>query len=223
MAATSSPSSTGFWHWLRRASSPQAQAPAAKPANAKQQRSSNREQLFGVVRENMIRAGVLSSAYKFKVLTLDPAGQQFIVMVDWQPGAARHDPAADQALEKGLQQLARERLGFRVKAVYWRHVGTVTTAAAPTVARPDAAAAAAPGATAAGAGVLDPDAVSDNELQAFRAALRSPAGSAAAAATLARTDDERDGPTDFQPTVITDDSPATDFGALSETQYGPPR
>ena len=49
----------------------------------RQQRAGRREQLFALVRENMIRMGVLSSHYKFKVLTLDPAGEQFIVMVDW--------------------------------------------------------------------------------------------------------------------------------------------
>jgi hypothetical protein len=41
-----------------------------------------REMLYAVVREAMVRAGVLSSTYKFKVLSLDPRGRQFMVMVD---------------------------------------------------------------------------------------------------------------------------------------------
>ena len=87
----------------------------------RQQRATRREQLFALVRENMIRMGVLSSHYKFKVLTLDPAGEQFIVMVDWQPGALGADPTFEKQFEAGLQHLLVERQqGFKVKAVYWR-------------------------------------------------------------------------------------------------------
>ena len=46
-----------------------------------------RELLYAVVREAMVRAGVLSSSYKFKVLSLDPRGRQFLVMVDLAHGA----------------------------------------------------------------------------------------------------------------------------------------
>ena len=41
-----------------------------------------REQLFSVVRESMIRGGVLSSSYEFKVLTLDANGDSFLVLID---------------------------------------------------------------------------------------------------------------------------------------------
>lgn len=217
-ASTPTPSSaTGFWQWLRRStgSAPKKPAPAA-PTTAKQQRAANREQLFGVVRENMIRAGVLSSTYKFKVLTLDPAGQQFIVMVDWQPGAAHTDGAIHQTLEMGLQQLAQERLGFRIKAVYWRHTGG-------EVPRPTATAATPAAAPTPRALPVDPHAVSDDELLAFRAALRTPTSSPAPARAAHKADPRRGDAEDFQPTVITDDAPGTDFGALSETQYGPLR
>src|SRR5690606_400976 len=105
-----------------------------------------------------------------------------------------------------LQQLASERLGFRVKAVYWRHTGGEVPRQQP--AAPAAVRAPAPA-------PVDPNAVSDDELMAFRAALRSPASARAPAPTETRPG----GPTDFQPTVITEDAPSTDFGALSETQY----
>ncbi len=229
-ASTTPPSSSGpsgpsgFWSWLRRSGdTPSRAATPAAALTPKQQRATHREQLFGVVRENMIRAGVLSSTYKFKVLTLDPAGQQFIVMVDWQPGAARTDSATNQTLELGLQQLARERLGFRVKAVYWRHTGgesprasrsNPTSATPVTPATPEAAHV--PAAMAASASPHDPHAVSEDELMAFRAALRSPAGAPAPVMADPRQGDAAD----FQPTVITDDAPTTDFGALSETQFG---
>lgn len=220
MAASTPTSSPGFWHWLRRATGPRpgaTKAASASAPTAKQQRAHNREQLFGVVRENMIRAGVLSSTYKFKVLTLDPAGQQFIVMVDWQPGAQHTDGASHQTLEMGLQQLAQERLGFRVKAVYWRHTGGEVPRQPPAVATTPVAA------PAPRAAAVDPHAVSDDELLAFRAALRSPTGGKVSARSAEKPDPRRGDAADFQPTVITDDAPSTDFGALSETQYGPLR
>ena len=52
----------------------------AQPANRKHERMMRRELLYAVVRESMVRAGVLSSSYKFKVLSLDPRGQQFLVI-----------------------------------------------------------------------------------------------------------------------------------------------
>ena len=211
MATTSSPPSSGLWNWLSRFTSP-AGTTSAAPVPARQQRATNREQLFGVVRENMIRAGVLSSTYKFKVLTLDPAGEQFIVMVDWQPGAARTDGTHQLSLEKGLQQLARERLGFRVKAVYWRH-GSAEALKVPVAPTP-AVAAAAP--VVAAPVPEDPNAVSEDEILAFKAALRSPSAPRPAAAPDAGRGDA----VDFQPTVITEDAPSTDFGSLSETQFG---
>jgi hypothetical protein len=38
--------------------------------------------LYSVVREAMIKAGVLSSTYKFKVLSLDSRGRQYLIMMD---------------------------------------------------------------------------------------------------------------------------------------------
>jgi hypothetical protein len=54
----------------------------AQPANRKGERMARRELLYTVVREAMMRAGVLSASYKFKVLSLDGRGRQFLVMVD---------------------------------------------------------------------------------------------------------------------------------------------
>lgn len=211
MASPSTPPSSGVWRWLQRFS-PSADAAAAAPVPARQQRAANRELLFGVVRENMIRAGVLSSTYKFKVLTLDPVGEQFIVMVDWQPGASRTDAPYQLSLEKGLQQLARERLGFRVKAIYWRHASAealkVPVAPAPVVA--------APAPVVEPPVVEDPNAVSEDEIMAFKAALRTPG----TARSTPAPDSGRGDAVDFQPTVITEDAPSTDFGSLSETQFG---
>ena len=83
-------------------------------------RGHRREQLFAIVRESMIRAGVLSSAYKFIALTLDRKGNSFIVMFDIDANATDCRPEALRSLEHTLQELARERIGIEVKAAYWR-------------------------------------------------------------------------------------------------------
>ena len=44
-------------------------------ANRKTERMERRELVYGTVRDSMTRAGVLATSYKFKVLSLDAAGQ----------------------------------------------------------------------------------------------------------------------------------------------------
>lgn len=95
------------------------QAGTALPANRKQERLARREQLYGVVRESMVRAGVLSSSYKFKVLSLDPRGQQFLVMVDLAHGAGGETTRLAE-IEAMVAQTAKSRHEILVSAVYWR-------------------------------------------------------------------------------------------------------
>lgn len=79
-----------------------------------------REQLFSVVRESMIRAGVLSSSYEFKVLTLDANGDSFLVLVDL---ALPADVMPDEYLleiERWIQGSAESRHEMAVRSVYWR-------------------------------------------------------------------------------------------------------
>lgn len=91
----------------------------AKPANRKQERMARRELLYAVVRESMVRAGVLSSTYKFKVLSLDAAGQQFLVMVDLAQGSGA-DMVRLAEIEAMIAQTAKSRYHVLVTAVYWR-------------------------------------------------------------------------------------------------------
>ena len=91
----------------------------AQPANRKQERLERRELLYAVVRESMVRAGVLSSAYKFKVLSLDPRGRQFMVMVDLAPGP-HNDTGRLAEIEAMVAQSAKARYDIAVSAVYWR-------------------------------------------------------------------------------------------------------
>lgn len=88
--------------------------------DSRDERGHRKEQLFGVLKENMARAGVLSSAYKFKVLTVDRQGRRFIVMFDVDSDATDCRPAALQALERTIQDEALEHTGAEIQAVYWR-------------------------------------------------------------------------------------------------------
>jgi hypothetical protein len=102
-----------------RDSAPQHPQGNAQPANRKGERMARRELLYGVVRESMIRAGVLSSNYKFKVLSLDARGRQFLVMVDLARDSGG-DTARLAEIEVLIAQAAKSRHDIIVTAVYWR-------------------------------------------------------------------------------------------------------
>jgi hypothetical protein len=95
------------------------QPAAAQPANRKHERLARRELLYAVVREAMVRAGVLSSNYKFKVLSLDPRGRQFMVMVDLAQGSSS-DTSRLAEIEAMIAQSAKARCDIQITAVYWR-------------------------------------------------------------------------------------------------------
>lgn len=88
-------------------------------ANRKTERMARRELLYGVVRESMVRAGVLSQSYKFKVLSLDQRGRQFLVMMDLASefGGETHRLAE---IEVMIAQNAKARYDILVTSVYWR-------------------------------------------------------------------------------------------------------
>lgn len=95
-------------------------APVAADAGARRhERVSRREHLYTVVRESMNRAGVLSSAYRFKVLSLDGWGKQFLVMIDLT-GGAELTSTSQASIELVMGQTALARYEIIVKAVYWR-------------------------------------------------------------------------------------------------------
>ena len=83
------------------------------------ERMERRELLYTVVRDAMVRAGVLSASYKFKVLALDQRGLQFLVMMD----LAREyggETVRLSDIEGLISQTAKTRHGIAVTAVYWR-------------------------------------------------------------------------------------------------------
>ena len=91
----------------------------AQPANRKHERMARRELLYTIVRETMVRAGVLSSGYKFKVLSLDGRGRQFLVMIDLaRDCGVEVTHFAD--IEATIAQAAKLRHEILVTSVYWR-------------------------------------------------------------------------------------------------------
>ena len=110
----------------------------------RRERSARREQLYVIVREAMVRVGILSAGYKFKVLSLDSSGQRFVVMVDLAPAYAA-DASQQRSIEALIAELARTRMEAGVHAVYWRVNGQIqATAPAPNFAAPQGASVAAP-------------------------------------------------------------------------------
>jgi hypothetical protein len=125
-----------------------AQAPSPDSAVARRsERMDRRELLYTVVRDAMVRVGVLSASYKFKVLSLDQRGLQFLVMID-----VAQDYGGDTGrlgeIESMIVQSAKTRFGILVTAVYWRineqlaaglHARTATGPAIAPPAQPRAA------------------------------------------------------------------------------------
>ena len=108
-----------------------------RASERKNERTAHREQLYAVVREAMVRAGVLTSSYKFKVLSLDPHGKQYMVMVDLMHGTVS-DSSRMAEIEAMVAQSARAKHDILVTAVYWRasdHV-SVGDPRVPSVSQP---------------------------------------------------------------------------------------
>lgn len=86
---------------------------------AKLKRHARREQLYTAIRESMTRAGVLSASFKFKVLSLDQRGNEFLVMMDLAKAFGRPTEQLGE-IETLIIQNAKARFEITVPAVYWR-------------------------------------------------------------------------------------------------------
>lgn len=173
-----------------------------------------REQVFAVVRESLIRGGVLSTSYGFKVLALDSNGDSFLVLVDLAlPPQAMPDEYLLE-IERWVQESAKARHAMEVRAVYWRRkpspeqVGQALRAAMVTQARRESELGSA--GTAIPRPRVNPSrgpvqAVAEDEVKAFRDAL-----TAAPPAPYRH-------PKEVQSPVP---EAMSDFMSLSETQHG---
>lgn len=166
-----------------------------------------REQLFSVVRESLIRGGVLSTSYEFKVLTLDVNGDSFLVLIDLALPAELMSDEYLLEIERWIQSSAESRHSMVVRSVYWRRKaasdqrGTALKSAVAVQIRRD------PSASTATALHARTQPVAREEVDAFQRALQS-------AEPQARQD--RPGDEAFLPVPESH----SDFSALSETQYG---
>lgn len=100
----------------------------------KTQRLERRELLYAVVRESMARVGMLSSSYKYKVLSLDSRGSQYLIMMDLPKEMAEHIGQLAE-IEEIVTQNARMRHKIDVSAVYWR-INELTKTATSVLRKP---------------------------------------------------------------------------------------
>jgi hypothetical protein len=161
----------------------------------------------------MNKMGVLSSSYKFKVLSLDSRGRQYLVMMDVQR-LQTGEVARMADIETLIAQTAKARHDILVTAVYWRlseqAASYLQSAQAPTFQPASVVAAPKPVTKSA----FEP--INADEVEAFKKALAAGPRSTARNGELLQS-----GPlvpaadTGFADTEV-DDRPTP----LSATQYG---
>ncbi|HQS32367.1 MAG: hypothetical protein B7X59_05350 [Polaromonas sp. 39-63-203] len=221
---------------VRPAPAQPSQRPAAPIAQAmdgrRAMRHARREQLYVAVREAMTRSGVLSATYKFKVLSLDQPGNEFLVMVDL---SLDFDGITGQlgAMEALIVQHARARFGITVPTVYWRMDANIPSSAVrqapakPAARTPaaDVAASSGPVTTPAPAShaAIRRDPIEAEEVAAFRQALL--AASAQAPVAVAGSGSRKPARSIHSYALLTgfEDTEQTESAAspgLSKTQYG---
>lgn len=204
------------------------QASAANAANRKTERLERRELLYGVVRESMTRAGVLAASYKFKVLSLDPRGQQYLVMMDLANQSAG-DTNRLAEIEALIAQGAKVRHNIEVTAVYWRVNEHVTTGLSrprvptPSVARvtPATPPPTAPSPKPTGSRIPQFEPLQADEVEAFKRALSTASRPAplAPSGTLVKSGRRNPAPpVEFEDTELVEGEDRA--SPLSGTQYG---
>lgn len=202
--------------------------PDSQSGHRKSERLERRELVYEVVRDAMLRAGVLAASYKFKVLSLDAKGIQYVIMMDLIERLAG-DTVRLAEIEALIAQSAKIRHGILVTAVYWRINQPVTSGlsshpssqvassgTAPVFSRPTRPATAA---IVAAGPRYEP--LQKDEIAAFKKALASatPPTQAAAAGQVVKSRRRNPAPVeDFQDTHLVD--PNERASPLSATQYG---
>ena len=203
--------------------------PTNRSEERKVKRHARREQLYMAVREAFTHAGVLSATYRFKVLSLDQAGNEFLVMMDVdQSFDHRAEKLAD--IEAKVVQIAKTRHEIRVTSVYWR-VSTSAAARSTKTVAPEVTPEVVRAATAQTPEAVSPaprktpnfryEPIQDDEVAAFKQALV--AASANSPVSFDAAGKARSGPhsytllTGFEDTEM---SESASTPVLSATQYG---
>lgn len=87
----------------------------------RQERELRRETLFGVVRDCISQNKLFNQGYKFKVLSIDSHGKQFIVLIDLSVASLQDKgPSGLLMIEDRLARAALAK-GISIQAVYWRY------------------------------------------------------------------------------------------------------
>jgi hypothetical protein len=120
------------------AAQPAAAASSQRLEQRRTERNAKRELLFQVVRESMVRVGVLSSAFKFKVLSLDQRGRSFLVMIELSAEFSGEVEKLAE-IENMIAQTARHRFEIVVQAVYWRYFNTASAPSSAPASTPASA------------------------------------------------------------------------------------
>ena len=206
-----------FFSWFTRTSKTQApsQPQALIPqqnAVRKDQRMARRELLYTVVRDAMMRAGVLAAGYKFKVLSLDQRGAQFLVMVDLAQEYGS-DAARLSGIEDMVARSAKNRFDILVPAMYWRVNAQIGASAQPVAPVPRTAPLVPP-APPSPLPMPRFEPIEADEMAAFKQALAS-----AAAVSSGPLLPPEEPPTGFEDTAVQPNQEGRS-SSLGSTQYG---
>ena len=185
-----------------------------------------RDQVFVAIREAMTRTGILSTNYKFKVLSEDNQGKDFLVMMSLVTVAGEPFPDLTE-MEASIMDSAKVRYDIVVSAVYWR---LTEVAAAAKFVPPAAAAvraAAHPVHPVHSAQLVQPakpksahETIEADEVIAFQQALLAASAQSEPSEKGPRRKPPRAAPNrmrDFQDTEM---SESTAQAVVSKTQYG---
>lgn len=195
--------------------------PPADPTNRSEQRKAKRhvrrEQLYSAIRQAMTRAGVLSACYKFKVLSLDQRGDEFLVMMEVQPSMGLQEEKMLES-EALVMQIAKAQFAILVTAVYWRMDTAAvpgdakheSQALTPAVPAPGIAAAAVPDASVKKFATARFEPIDIHEMGAFKRALATAAVQSPLANDWANT-------MSTTPSPQTSTEPATNSAAKSRS------
>ena len=198
-------------------------ASPSNAANRKSERLERRELLYAVVRQSMTRAGVLSSSYKFKVLSLDSRGRQYLIMMDIARQYAGETGRLAE-IEGEIARSAKVQHDILVSSVYWRVNEHVTTGLSRAPASGAPVSAPAPlnvhQPTPAPVVPVKPrfEPLQDDEVKAFKQALATGAAKPSATPPGEQVKSGRRNPAPapvFQDTQLDDSN-----SPLSGTQYG---
>ena len=98
---------------------PSAIKSASPEPSSREDRNQLKEKFYHIVRDCMVRAGVLTGGYKFKVLSHERADAGMMVMVDLAPSYMAQS-AQLREIEQHMARMAEVFLGILAVRVYWR-------------------------------------------------------------------------------------------------------